>query len=106
MDKKLQQLLKGFSALGHEEKKQKLIEMLEFIKDKIDFTKGILQFMKEGNPSDQFLEQNYTMIMKATIESNNKQLLNHIETIHSMKEKENKERETEEKDADNILNSI
>ena len=106
MSAKFDQDIQEFSSLSHDDKKLKLIAIMEYIQDKIDFVEWILKFVKEGNVSDEFLEQNYRMIMKATATSNDKILKENIEKLIQIKASEKKDKQHDEEEADNILQGI
>lgn len=107
MSKRLDQLSKDFSALSHDGKKQKMCEILEFIKDKMDIANAMTTFIKGSqNVSDDFLERNYMMIMQLAIEGNEKNMnekeKTRLEKIASIR----KDEEIDKDNADELLQNL
>lgn len=108
---KFEKMFNEFKKLPNSEKKQRIIEIYELIKDKVDFGKWIIQFMKNaGEISDGFLENNYTIIMNAALQScdeqNDKVLENQLNKINALKEEEKKQQDMESEEVDNLINSM
>ena len=67
---KYQVLESEFQKLGHEDKKQKIINIMEYIQDKVDFAWGMKDFiLSSPDISDAFLNNMYQLIMKTAVET-------------------------------------
>jgi hypothetical protein len=82
-----------------------VLAVLDFIKDKMNMAQAISSFIqKSPNITDDFLERNYSMIMKVALESNEEKMtaeaqqrLQQIASIEKMNgEKEKKDQEEAE----------
>ena len=103
-------LLQEFMALDYTSRKNKVIELLELIEDKVDFAAWMLNFIKNTpDVSDDFLRSNYVVIIKSATkiadEEDNK-LHDHLEDIASIKDSENNAQKQESQEADNLLHAI
>lgn len=106
-----QKLATTFDHLSHDDKKQKIISMMEYIKDKIDFAWGISDFITQSaDVDDAFLHNIYQLIMKTAVESaqaandtKSQQLLTHIQQILEQHQKID---EQEHQEADELLKNI
>lgn len=111
MAAKFDQLFKGFSWLNHDDKKQKVLAMLDYVKDKMDMAQSITAFIKNNpNITDDFLEKNYTLIMNVGIESNDQQMTaeaqQRLETIASIEKANSEKNHKDQEEADNMLNTL
>lgn len=106
----LEALIQEFRKLNHEQKKEKLLGILEYIKNRITYAEWILKFMYDAEDvSDDFMEQNYVAIMATALQSENEEkekLQSYLDGISSMKQKEEQSQKEENDQADGILNSI
>lgn len=86
---KYQALESQFQQLDHEQKKQKIINIMDYVKDKIDFAGEMSDFIEQSTDvSDEFLQNMYQLIMKSAIDTTQKQesehsqkMLDHIKNI-------------------------
>ena len=111
MNTKFTQLFKEFSWLDHEEKKKKVLAMLDYIKDKMDMATAIGAFIQNSpDISDDFLARNYTMIMQTALDSNEQKMTQEaqqrLEQIASIQKAQSEESKKDEEEADNLLTSI
>ncbi|MFA6255805.1 MAG: hypothetical protein WC606_01355 [Candidatus Absconditabacterales bacterium] len=108
---KFDKLFSEFLGLNHDEKKQKVLAMLDYIKDKMDMAQAISTFIQNTpNITDDFLEKNYSMIMNVALESNEQKITadaqQKLEKIASIQKVTSEKKNKDQEEADNILNSI
>lgn len=105
MNSKYDQLAKTFKKLSHKDKKQKVVNMMNYIKDKVNFAEWMEKFISQAiDVSDTFLENIYQVVMAAAIKSweqandeKSQKLLEHIQTIASQhQQKEDLDRQNAE----------
>ena len=62
-----EQKLTSFKELSTDEKKEKLLKIFEFIKEKIDFSENAINFLSNtDNPDEEVMIQLYELILSAT----------------------------------------
>lgn len=108
---KYQNLESQFHKLNHEDKKQKIINIMEYIKDKVDFAWGMKDFiLSSPDISDAFLNNMYQLIMKTAVETaqqvNDQQAQNMLDNIQKMILEHQQIDEKEHQEADCLLNQI
>lgn len=108
---KYQNLEWEFQKLSYEDRKQKIINIMEYIKDKVDFAWWMQKFITESpDISDAFLNNMYQLIMKTAVDTaqkdTNQQAQNMLETIQNMILEHQQIDEKEHQDADNLLNQM
>lgn len=85
--------------------------MLDFVKDKMNMAQAISTFIQSNpNTTDDFLERNYSMIMKTALESNDEKMdeeaQERLATIASIQKMNSEKNQKEQEEADNMLNSL
>ena len=85
--------------------------MLDFVKDKMNMAQAISTFIQSNpNTTDDFLERNYSMIMKTALESNdekmNEEAQQRLETIASIQKMNSEKNQKDQEEADNMLNTL
>ena len=107
---KLDQLIELFQKLSNEDKKKKVLALLDYIKDKVFFAKPTIEFInKRKEASDRFLETIYKLVMQTALESisqeNSVKLKQKWDQIKKISEIE-KKISSEKSKADDILKNI
>ena len=108
---KYQNLEWEFQKLSYEDKKQKIINIMEYVKDKVDFAWWMQNFITESpDISDAFLNNMYQLIMKTAVDTAQKdttqQAQNMLETIQKMILEHQQIDEKEHQEADGLLSQI
>lgn len=111
INQKYQNLEWEFQKLGHEEKKQKIINILEYLKDKLDFAWGMNKFITQSSDvSDVFLDNMYQVIMKTAVDTaqkvNDQQSQTMLDNIRTMILEHQQIDEKEHQCADALLEQI
>ncbi|MCF7834473.1 hypothetical protein K9M48_00260 [Candidatus Gracilibacteria bacterium] len=110
-DTKYQNMEQEFKNLGHEEKKQKIINIMEYIQDKVDFAGGMKDFiLSSGDISDTFLDNMYQLIMKTAVDTaqtqSDQKAQNMLDYIQNMILEHQQIDEKEHQEADCLLDQI
>lgn len=108
---KYQTLEVEFKKLTHEDKKEKIINIMEYIKDKVDFAGWMKEFMTSSpDVSDAFLNNMYQLIMKTAVDTaqkvNDQQSQTMLDNIKTMILEHQQIDEKEHQAADDLLNQI
>ena len=108
---KYQNLESQFHKLNHEDKKQKIISIMEYIKNKVDFAWGMSTFIQQSSDiSDEFLGNMYKLIIKTAVDTaqqvNDQQAQNMLDNIQKMILGHQQIDEKEHQEADCLLNQI
>lgn len=108
---KYQALESEFQKLDHNQKKEKIINIMEYIQDKVDFAWGMKDFiLSSPDVSDAFLKNMYQLIMKAAVDTaqkvNDQQSQDMLDKIQKMILKHQQIDEKEHQEADDLLNQI
>lgn len=109
LNPKYQALESQFQQLDHKEKKQKVTNILAYLKDKLDFASDMWEFIAQApDVSDEFLTNMYQTIMKSAVDIAQQEsdeasqtMLYNIAQITAQHAKLD---EQEHQDADNLLN--
>jgi len=85
--------------------------MLDYVKDKMDMAQAISMFIQNNsNITDDFLERNYTMIMKVALESNDQKMTadaqQRLEKIASIQKTNSEKNQKDQKEAEDMLNIL
>jgi hypothetical protein len=108
---KMEKLLEEFKALDHESKKKQVIELLEQVKDQLEFAQWMLLFIANSpDISDEFLENNYMIIMNSALtaqdELSQKQSQERLSKINQIHAQHTLEENTSKDEAEDMLNNI
>jgi len=111
MEKKLLDLTHKFKILSNEDKKNKLLSMLDMVKDHISFVPWLIEFIHNKEVvGDEFLEKNYTILMTIALQNQEKMFSEETKKNQTIKESIQKKYENEhlidQNEAELLLNNV
>lgn len=103
-----------FFSMSYDQKKRKLLNMLEYVKDNWSLFKDLYKLLNSVESiNEEFLDNMYKIIVKAMYrvkEDKLKESLEEIENLRwnlkNIKEKEEKKQEKDKNDADSLLDEL
>ena len=102
--------LQEFRALTLEEKKEKLLAIFEFAKDKFDFSERAISYLSSNTlPDELVMEKFYEFVVEVTMaakERMDKEKVEQDEKVHDLYEKAEEEARKDAEDADMLLDLI
>lgn len=105
-----QQLIQAFEQLNHEQKLQKLQEVLAFVDAQVPYAHTMASYLANSDISDEFLLNNYAIIVKTAYVSKDnalqKSFMDQLHTMQTIHERELQQSVQEATDADSLLQSI
>ena len=107
----LKDFLQSFEKLSHENKKKKILNVLEYIKENMEFAPSLIEFInRQEDCSDDFMITIYKMIMQAALveseKSNESSLKKKVDYLTLLHEQESKEHIQEDRDSEQLLASL
>lgn len=105
-----QKLIQAFEQLAHEQKLQKLQEVLAFVDEQVPYAHNMGSYLASSDVSDEFLVNNYAIIVKTAYVSKDnalqKSFMDQLHTMQAIHEREVQQDAQEKSDADTLLQSI
>lgn len=102
--------LQEFKALTAEQKKEKLLAIFEFAKNKFDFSEWAIDYLSSNSVPDELVMENfYEFVIEATAtakERMDREKMEHDEKVHDFYEKAEEEARKDAEDADTLLDLI
>ena len=112
-NKKLEALLNSFNDLSYEDKREKVISLVKWLWESEVYLRT-LEILNNFEPSEEYMLNTYKIIIEAKIKVYNEwKEQEKLDTqqkmqeyMHKLNELSMKQKEIDEKDADDLLNSI
>ena len=102
--------LQEFKALTVEEKREKLLAIFEFAKDKFDFSERAISYLSSNTlPDELVMEKFYEFVVEVTMaakERMDREKVEQDEKVHDLYEKAEEEARKDAEDADTLLDLI
>ena len=102
--------IQEFKALALEEKREKLLAIFEFAKDKFDFSETAINYLSSNTlPNELVMEKFYEFVVEVTIAARERMDMEKIKQdgkVHDLYEKAEEEARKDAEDADTLLDLI
>jgi len=112
-NKKLEAIMNKFNELSYEEKKEKVISLVEGLGESEVYS-NTLEILRDFTPTEEYITNIYRIVMETKLKIYEKWLEQEKmdaqqkmqEYMHKLNELSNKQKEQDEKEADDLLNLI
>ncbi len=105
-----EKLLQKFRDMPPEDKKKKLLNIFEFIKDKIDFSDNAINYLNDEEADENVMIKLYEFVLAMTTSAKNRKQKEREasqekqqEIMKQLSEESNQSAESDQKDADDLL---